>query len=74
MAKGQDEPERLSDKLDDERLLRLLAEPLGSAVPITRKDAIAIVQAGIGGRPDLPSGKEYVRRIRRLWRGLLPRD
>jgi hypothetical protein len=36
-----------------------------------RDEAIRIVSLGIGSRPDLPSGREYVKQI---WRGLKPGD
>ena len=54
-------------------LNEILAQPLGTPLTISRNDAIAIVEAGIGGRPDLPSGREYVRKIAKVWRGLKPR-
>ena len=41
---------------------------------LSREEAIKIVEAGIGKRPDLPSGAEYVHRIKGAWKGLLPRD
>jgi hypothetical protein len=36
-------------------------------------DARRNVDLAIGSRPDLPPGVEYVRRMRGIWRGLLPR-
>lgn len=51
----------------------LLQQPLGAPVHLTRKQARAIVQAGIGRRPDLPAGTVYVRNIREAWRGLTRR-
>ena len=47
----------------------MMAQPLDTPVHPTREQALAIVEAGIGGRPDLPPGTEYVRRIRQTWRG-----
>jgi hypothetical protein len=41
---------------------------------IRQNEAIRNVNLRIGSRPDLPSGAEYVRRIRGIWRGLLPRE
>jgi hypothetical protein len=32
------------------------------------------VDLGIGSRPDLPPGSEYVRSLRHIWRGLLARE
>jgi len=40
---------------------------------MTREEAIRIVNAGIGTRPDLPTGVEYVRQVRGIWKGLMPR-
>jgi hypothetical protein len=74
MASNDESQKREAAKLPGERLKDLLSQPLGSPVAVTREEAIAIVNAGIGGRPDLPPGKEYVRRVKRMWRGLLPRD
>lgn len=51
----------------------LLEEPLGTPVHLTREQAVAIVEAGIGDRPDLPAGTEYVSQIREAWRGLTDR-
>jgi hypothetical protein len=54
------------------KLNAILAEPVGSPVQLTREEAIAIVQAGIGGRPDLPRGAEYVRQVsRQVWADLV---
>jgi hypothetical protein len=39
-----------------------------------REQAFRTVALGIGARPDRPSGKEDVRRVRGIWRGLLPRE
>jgi hypothetical protein len=74
MAADDIEPRSLADRLPRGKLRKLLDDPVGSPVPLTREEAIAIVNAGIGGRPDLPSGKEYVRRVRGIWRGLQPRE
>jgi mRNA-degrading endonuclease RelE of RelBE toxin-antitoxin system len=41
---------------------------------LTREEAIRIVTAGIGGRPDLPPGAEYVNSIRHVWKSLVPRE
>ena len=61
---------KLRDKIKDPKILEMLNEPVGAPIDLTREQAIAIVDAGIGGRPDLPSGSEYVKRIRKIWRGL----
>ena len=48
---------------------------LGDAWPtFAREEAMRIVEEGIGKRPDLPSGKEYVDSVRHYWKGLLPHE
>lgn len=47
--------------------------PRGASAKLRKEQARAIVEAGIGSRPDLPPGTEYVRRLRKVWRGLKPR-
>ncbi|MPZ50033.1 MAG: hypothetical protein GEU75_12185 [Dehalococcoidia bacterium] len=64
----------IAEKLNDPELRALFDQPLGTPVSLTREQAIAIVQADIGGRPDLPSGREYVKRVAKIWGGLLPRE
>ena len=50
-------------------------ERMGMAGSNPRRDAaIKVVDLGIGSRPDLPSGVEYVRKVRGIWRGLLPHE
>jgi len=40
---------------------------------LTREQAAAIVEAGIGNGTNLPSGAEYVDNLRYVWKGLAPR-
>jgi hypothetical protein len=47
-----------------------LLERSGSRM--TEEQAREIVSQGIGGRPDLPPGSEYVERVRGVWRGMVP--
>jgi hypothetical protein len=58
----------------DAKLRRMLKQPIGTPVVLTREEAIAIVEAGRGGRPDLPSGSEYVQKVSKIWRGIMPHD
>ena len=44
---------------------------LGAPVSLSREEADAIVREAFGKRPDLPTGAEYVRRLRPIWRGLI---
>jgi hypothetical protein len=55
----------IAEQIEDPQILEILQQPVGTPVNLTREQALAIVRAGIGGRPDLPSGKEYVRRVRK---------
>jgi len=57
----------------DPEIQRILSEPAGAPIPkLTRRQALAIVTAGIGARPDLPPGSAYVRKVKRYWRSLVP--
>jgi len=55
---------RIQAKLD-----KILSEPLGTPIHLTREEAIAIVEAGMGMRPDLPTGSEYVREVSKMMWG-----
>lgn len=43
---------------------RMLAQPFGAPVNLTKEQAVEIVKSSFGSRPDLPDGREYVRDIR----------
>ncbi len=58
---------------DKPKLKRMLQEPVGSPILLTREEAEAIAREAFGKRPDLPPGAEYVRQLRPIWRGLLKR-
>ena len=60
-------------KQQRESLDAMLKKPFGTPVRLTKRQALAIVEAGIGARPDLPSGRDFVREIRGAWRGMSPR-
>ena len=51
----------------------LLKQPVGAPIELTRDEAIAIVTEAFASMPELPSGQEYVRRVRPLWAGLAAR-
>jgi hypothetical protein len=61
------------DRAEDARGGAVEEPRAGSATQrrLTRAEALRVVSAGIGGRPDLPSGKEYVRRVGGVWKGLV---
>jgi len=73
MARTKETRKTLHDLVDDESVKEVLRQPVGSPVQLTREQAIAVVRAGTGGRPDLPPGDEYVRKVSKIWRGFLPR-
>jgi hypothetical protein len=66
---------KIKDPRIEAKLQRILLEPLGTPIELTREEAIAIVDAGIGERPDLPEGREYVKEVSKLmWGDLASRD
>jgi hypothetical protein len=52
------------------RIKKMLAQPVGTPMDLTREEALAIVSDSAGSMPDLPEGKDYVRRVRGIWGGL----
>jgi hypothetical protein len=64
----------IDDQRIEEKVSRILEEPVGTPIHLTREEAIAIVEAARGGRPGLPTGAEYVRKMKKAWRWMLPRD
>ena len=73
MANAKMKRKHLIDVVEDESLKDVLRQPVGTPVKLTREQALALVRAGMGGRPDLPPGDEYVRKVSKIWRGFLPR-
>jgi hypothetical protein len=65
---------KIEDPKIEAKLQKILSEPVGTPIQLTREEAIAIVEAGRGGRPDLPEGDEYVRKVAKIWRWMMPRD
>jgi hypothetical protein len=52
----------------DSELVRIVTEPVGTPINLTREQAVAVVDALIGTGPDHPTGVEYVREVkRRVW-------
>jgi hypothetical protein len=64
----------IPDPETEAKLQNLLREPVGSPIKLTREEALAIVNAGIGARPDLPTGATYVREVSKIWRGIAKGD
>ena len=56
---------------DTRKLRAMRKEPVGVPVDLTKEDALAVAKEAFGKRPDLPSGEEYIRRLKPIWRGLL---
>jgi hypothetical protein len=55
---------------EDPRYRRILEEPIGTS-SLSNEEIEAIIKAGFGRRPDLPSGSEYVHSLKKIWRGLV---
>ena len=58
---------------EDPDIAHMLAEPVGTPIKLSREQAAAVVEAGIGADPSLGSGRDFVRRVRSIWGGLLAR-
>ena len=54
------------------RVLEAVRQHQPEETPLTREKAASLVEEGLGRRPDLPPGTEYVRRVSWVWRGLIP--
>jgi hypothetical protein len=63
---------KIKDSSIQAKLDKILGQPVGTPIHLTREEAIAIVEAGRGGRPDLPPGVEYVRQVSKIWRWMTP--
>lgn len=55
-----------SNVWNSDKLMKLLGEPLGSPISLTREEAKEIIRLAAGRRPDLPTGKEFVREVREI--------
>ncbi len=51
---------------ESKKFRKLLEEPVGSPITLTREEAMEIVLLAAGRRPDLPTGKEYVTETRAI--------
>jgi len=63
-AKASIELSKKAQIWETPELKRMLAQPFGAPVKLTKEQAIEIVKNSFGSRPDLPEGREYVRGIR----------
>jgi hypothetical protein len=72
-GRRQASPQASGSIWDTPRIKKMLAEPFGSPVELTREEAIAIARDSAGKGRDWPTGVEYVARIRPIWRGLVKR-
>ena len=47
------------------KIKRALQEPIGAPIPeLTQEEGMEIVLSAAGSRPDLPDGKEFVKKVR----------
>ena len=51
---------------DTPKLKKLLVEPMGAPIELTMEEANEVARLAFGRRPDLPSGKEFVKEVRGL--------
>jgi len=58
---------------DKPRIKRILAQPVGSPIELTREEALAIVREGAGSMPHLPDGAVYTREARKFSSRLIER-
>lgn len=63
-AKDKPQPTALSDVIEDPEILEALRQPLGSPIDLSREQALVVLRAGMGGRPDFPTGEEFVNEVR----------
>jgi hypothetical protein len=61
---------------DTPRIKAMAAEPIGSPIDVTPEEARVLAKEAFGrGRGRWPTGVEYVKRVRYIWKGLLkPRN
>jgi hypothetical protein len=53
----------------------IYVEDLGGSKSRPERDrALRVICLGIGSRPDLPPGKDYVKRVAQMWKSFLPDD
>ncbi len=58
--------EKQTNIWDSDKLRKLLEEPIGSPISLTKEEAREIVLLAAGRRPDLPTGKEFAQETREL--------
>ena len=51
---------------DTSKLQRLVRDPIGAPIELTREEAEEIVKLAFGRRPDLPPGKQVVEEVREI--------
>jgi len=50
----------------------MASEPLGTPIELTREEAIQVARDAFGrGKGRWPSGVDYVKQVRPIWRGLI---
>ena len=63
--KSKPKPIPLSERIDDPEILEALSQPVGSPIDLTPEQALVVLKAGVGSRPDLPPGDEFVKELRK---------
>lgn len=59
-------PKMVLNVWDSPKLQKFLAEPIGAPIELTIEEADEIVRLAAGRRPDLPTGKAFVKEVREL--------
>lgn len=59
---------------DRSHIRAMLKEPVGAPITLAKEEALAIAREAFGRVPSLPSGEEYVHRVRNLWGSLIERS
>lgn len=63
--KDKPKPIPLSERIDDPEILEVLRQPIGSPINLTPEQALVVLRAGVGSRPDLPPGDQFVNELRK---------
>jgi hypothetical protein len=66
LPQGEATVQPIADIWDGPKLRKALMEPMGAPISLTTEEAIEIARRAFGSNPKLPSGKEFVGRIRPL--------
>jgi hypothetical protein len=69
-GRQQASPQASGSIWDTPRIKKILAEPVGTPIELTREEAMAIARDSAGSMPYLPDGADYVNKVRGIWGGV----